>query len=172
MQFFQQEDLDRLEKALKNETTGLYNKSTLYLLMDNILKQHERYEENWSFILMDCSLERISSSCEALKQEQVDKAVAEKLKSICRKSDILFYCENGLFCILTRVFEGDDTVKFCEKLSKNLKELNAEGCIIDIMPKFGITFSKLNDTPEAFSQRSYDALNKAISTKEDILVQA
>ncbi len=171
MQFFQQEELDKLEETLKDKTTGLYNKQTLYLLMDNLLKQHERYEENWSFILMDCSLERVSSSCKDLMQDQLDKAIGKKLTAICRKSDMLFYCDKGLFCILTRVFEGDDTVKFCEKLSRNLKELNVNGCVVDVMPKFGITFSKLSDSAESFSQRSYDALKKALSAKEDILVQ-
>lgn len=172
MQFFQQTDLDKLKESLIDEETGLYNKTALYFLMHHILVQHERYEENYSFIIMDCATDgSVRSNCKSIPQKIVDKVVAEKLKSICRKSDILFRCDNGIFCILARVFEGDDTVMFCEKLTRNLKELEAGECTIEVKPKYGITFSKINDTPEKFAERSYSALKKAKEKGNPIVIE-
>ncbi len=172
MQFFQQADLDKLKRDLIDEETGLYNKTALYFLMHHILVQHERYEENYSFIIMDCAVnERVRSNCKSIPQKIVDKVIAEKLTSVCRKSDVLFRCENGMFCILARVFEGDDTVLFCEKLTRNLKKLTAGECIIEVRPKFGITFSKINDTPEKFAERSYNALQKAKEKDNPIVIE-
>ncbi len=172
MQFFQQKDLDKLNKDLIDQNTQLYNKTALYFLMNHILLQHERYEENYSFIIFDCSKDHsVRSNCPDITQDQIDKAVADKLKKICRRSDILFHCDDGVFCILTRVFEGDDTVLFCEKITRNLKDLNHQDCSLEVKPKYGITFSKINDTPEDFAQRSYDALKKALEKEEDIVIE-
>ncbi len=172
MQFFQQTDLDKLKKDLIDGETGLYNKEALYLLMNHILAQHERYEENYSFIIMDCKAEEsVRSNCKSIPQKIVDRVIAEKLKSICRKSDILFHCDNGVFCILARVFEGDDTVMFCEKLTRHFKELEAGECTIEVKPKYGITFSKINDTPERFAERSYTALKRAKEKGNYIVIE-
>jgi len=172
MQFFQKKDLDKLNKGLIDPNTQLYNKTALYFLMSHMLLQHERYEDNYSFIIFDCSTNHsVRSNCNSLSQSQVDRVVAKRLKHICRRSDIIFHCDDGIFCILTRVFEGDDTVIFCEKITKNLKELESENCKIEVIPKYGITFSVANDTPEEFAQRSYDALNKALEKKENIIIR-
>ncbi len=172
MQFFQQKDLDRLNETLIDKNTGLFNKTALYFLMKHILTQHERYEENYSFIIMNCSVEnRIRSNCPTVSQDLVDKSISDRLREICRRSDILFHCSPGIFCILTRVFEGDDTVLFCEKITRNLKELHAENCKLEVKPKYGITFSKTNDKPEGLAQRSYEALKKAIDGEKDIVIK-
>ncbi len=172
MQFFQQKDLEKLEKDLIDKNTQLYNKTALYFLMNHILLQHERYEENYSFIIFDCSKEHsVRSNCKDMSQSVIDKAIAEKLKKICRRSDILFHCSEGIFCILTRVFLGDDTVLFCEKITRNFEYLGNEDCTLEVKPKYGITFSKMDDTPESFAQRSWDALNRAIDEEEIIVIE-
>ncbi|AEA33672.1 GGDEF domain-containing protein [Hippea maritima] len=172
MQFFQKRDLDKIEKDLKSKNT-LNNKSALYFLIDHILTQHQRYEENYSLIMFESKIgKNVDSSCIELKQDKIDKIVADKLKSVCRKSDMLFHCDDGFFCILTRVFEGDDTVMFCKKLDKHLSNLEYDDdCRLSIDLKFGVTFSKDKDTVEAFSQRAFEALSKAGEVSEKIIVK-
>ncbi len=172
MQFFQQKDLEKIERDLIDQNTQLYNKTALYFLMNHILLQHERYEENYSFIVFDCLKDHsVRSNCKDINQSLIDKVIAEKLKKICRRSDILFHCGEGIFCILTRVFLGDDTVLFCEKITNKFEDLGDEKCSLEIKPKYGLTFSKINDTPESFAQRSWDALNRALEKKELIVIE-
>ncbi|WP_025209752.1 GGDEF domain-containing protein [Hippea sp. KM1] len=172
MQFFQTQDLDKIEKDLKSEN-GLNNKSALYFLINHILTQHQRYEENYSLIMFECKVgENVDSKCSELNQKRLDGLVADKLRSICRKSDVLFHCSDGFFCILTRVFEGDDTIMFCKKIDKNLSSLNYDDdCKINLDLKFGITFSKDKDTVESFSQRAFEALKKAKGVSEKVIVK-
>ncbi|WP_035586945.1 GGDEF domain-containing protein [Hippea jasoniae] len=172
MPFFQKEDLDKIKRDFLDPLTGLNNKSSLFYITQHILRQFERYEENWSMIIFSAKKdENIRIDCSDISQNEIDKAIAEKLKEITRRSDILFRCSDGIFCILTRVFEGDDIVMFCNKIKNHLLQLKKDGCSLEIKPKFGITFSKMPDTTESFAERSFDALNKAIKENQDIVVE-
>ncbi len=150
--------------------SGLHNAVGLYYLVENFLKQHERYEENWAILVFSTDRDFVSSSC-AIGQDEIDAAVASTLVRICRRSDVLSYCDSGLFCILTRVFEGDDMVMFARKILRYLEEMEYNDCKLTVAAKFGITFSKFSDTAETFMERAFEALKKATETKEEIVIK-
>ncbi len=173
MLFFQTKDLDnKIKECFIDKNTGLNNGTGLMYLMENMHHQYERYEENWSFIMFEANMEKnIRSSCLDITQKDINKAVSSTLRKICRNSDIIAFCGNNKFCILTRVFEGDDIVRFANKILKNLKNIYFKDCIIDINSKFGITFSKHLDTLDSFISRAEIALKKAMETKENIVLE-
>ncbi len=174
MQFFQPKELDsRTKECFIDDKTGLNNSLGLNYLVTHILKQHKRYEENWSLVAFDASKEKFARlECDNLSQKDIDLAVSKMLTAICRNSDILSYCGNSVFCILSRVFEGDDTVKFANKILKHLKNLEYKNCKIEVNAKFGITFSKYEDNAENFFLRVQNALQKAQDSKEIVVVGA
>ncbi len=170
MRFFRIEDLeDKKKECFIDKKTGLNNGVGLLYLMENLHNQYERYEENWSFMVFRADIDSdVSSSCSDISQNDVNVAISNVLKSICRNSDIIAFCESGYFCILTRVFEGDDTVEFANKILKNLKGVRYKDCVMDINAKFGITFSKHKDSVESFVSRAQKALEKAVDADENI----
>ena len=172
MQFSQVQELNsRIEECFLDKKTRLNNIVGLIYLMRNLQKQFERYEENWSFIMFNTDIKRyIRTNCDDLSQEDVNLAAADILRTICRESDIISICNDSRFCILTRVFEGDDMIQFADKILKHLSGIEHNGCKIDINAKFGITFSKHNDTVENFIERAELALKKAESTQESIVL--
>ncbi len=172
MLFFQvKESYEKKKECFRDKVTGLNNSVGLLYLMENLHNQFERYEENWSFMVFSCDVnENVSTSCSNVTQKEVNVAISDVLKNICRTSDIIAFCEDDKFCILTRVFEGDDTVEFANKILRNLKNINFKDCLLNINAKFGITFSKNGDTIESFVSRAQNALQKAIETEENIVL--
>ncbi len=172
MQSSQLKDLDKkVNECFIDKKTGLNNATGLYYLMKNLHKQYERYEENWSFIIFNTDIHKyVNSNCSNLVQDDIDIITSDILKKICRDSDILSFCEGGKFCILTRVFEGDDTIKFARKILKNLTDTDYNGCRVSINAKFGVTFSKNEDTPKKIMERAQKALLKSENTNENIVL--
>ncbi len=172
MLFFQTKELnDKKKECFIDNKTGLNNTVGMLYLLENLHHQFERYEENWSFMIFLADInENVSSGCSDITQKDINLAISQLLKDICRTSDIIAFCEDNKFCILTRVFEGDDTVEFANKILKNLKSVNFNNCTLDINAKFGITFSKHGDDIESFVSRAEDALKKAIEADENIVL--
>ncbi len=170
MQSFQIKDLigKTNEECFTDKTTHLNNITGLSYLVKHILKQHKRYEENWSLVAI---LIDYKHNCASINQDKIYIKTAEILKNICRDSDILTFCSNSTFCILSRVFEGDDTARFAQKIKKHLQKIELNGCTINSDIKFGITFSRYNDTASNIFTRIERALNKAHEIQNDIVVE-
>ncbi len=168
---FPNQDLrDEINRCLIDTKTHLNNATGMFYLIDNLLKQHQRYEDNWALLTFSVNKEFVSCDLEQISQDEIDKLTASTLKNICRSSDILSFCGDAIFCILTRVFEGDDMVMFAEKILRNLKNLTFNNSRVEINARFGITFSKYKDTTEEFINRSFSSLSKALQTQEKIVV--
>ncbi len=174
MQYFQIEELDKaIEQCFIDKTTKLNNLTGLSYIATHILKQHKRYEENWSLVVFDTNIEKyVRAECDNINQTDINLAVAKTLTDICRQSDILAFCGNSTFCILSRVFEGDDTVRFANKILKHITNIQYKDCKIEINTQFGITFSKYEDSTQNFFKRAESALLKAQSSKESVVVSA
>ncbi len=165
-----QELKSEIDKCLIDAKTGLHNAVGLLYLIDAFLTQHKRYEDNWAMITFNVNRSLLISKSRSLTQDEIDTAVAKLLKGACRRSDILSFWGDATFCILTRVFEGDDVIMFTEKILKLLKNVPVEGDTIEIKAYFAITFSTYSDTPEKFLKRSFETLQNAIESRERILI--
>jgi diguanylate cyclase (GGDEF)-like protein len=173
MQYFQIKDYKgEKEACFKDKKTNLNNTVGLNYLLEHILKQHKRYEENWSLIVLDADIGYAKTDCKDIAQDEIDKVIAETLKEVCRNSDILAYLGNAKFCVLSRVFEGDDTVRFADKLLKYLKQLENNNCKIEMEARVGITFTKYEDNAEDVFERLDKALAQANKTDKSIVVLA
>jgi diguanylate cyclase (GGDEF)-like protein len=172
MQYFQIKDYKgEKEACFKDKITNLNNAVGLIYLLEYILKQHKRYEENWSLIVLDTDIEHVKTDCkDTTAQDEIEKVVADALRKTCRNSDILAYLGSAKFCVLSRVFEGDDTVRFADKLLKHLKQLEYKSCKIEIEVKAGITFTKYEDNAEDVFERLDKALVQANKTDKNIVV--
>ncbi len=147
---------DDKKRCFLDKITGLNNKTGMKYLLGNLIKQHKRYEDNWALILLTIKDEE--KLTKTLKNNAAIKAVAQKLNSSCRTSDILFYLGDYYFCILTRVFDKNDTDEFIAKIRNNIDNVLKIGNNINFASEYGTAFMTYNDSAESMLNRAFYSL--------------
>jgi len=144
---------DNNTECFTDKITGLNNKTGMKYLLDNFIKQYERYEDNWVLILLTIKNEKKWD--QTLKKDTIIQTVAQKLSTLCRKSDIIFYLYDYYFCILTRVFNQNNVDEFIMKIQNNLGKIFKIGNDTSLALKYGTAFMKYNDSAENMLKRAF-----------------
>lgn len=147
---------DDQKKCFIDKITGLNNKTGMKYLLDNFIKQHKRYEDNWALILL--AIRDEGNMAQTLKEHALIQAAAQKLNSFCRTSDILFYLGDYYFCILTRVFDEDNIDEFIAKIRNNIDKILKIGNNMNFASEYGTAFMKYNDSAESMLNRAFYSL--------------
>ena len=168
-------DLKREQEKLKVNAekdllTGLYNKITSQKLIDEYLSGDGKNKESVLFAIDIDNFKGVNDNLGHLKGDKVLIDVANKLKKIFRKTDIIARFGGDEFMIFVKNIEDDNFIKDrAQEIIKNIKcEVeNNKKCVISasvgvaIYPEAGIDFKNLYKNAD-------DALYQAKKSGKDI----
>ncbi len=144
---------DNDTECFTDKITGLNNKTGMKYLLDNFIKQYERYEDNWVLILL--TIENKNKWDQKLKKDVILQTVAQKLSSFCRKSDTIFYLYDYYFSILTRAFSQNNVDEFIIRIENNLGNIFKISNDVSLDLRYGIAFMRYNDSVESMLKRAF-----------------
>ena len=156
--------------AEKDLLTGLYNKITSQKLIDEYLSGDGKNKESVLFAIDIDNFKGVNDNLGHLKGDKVLIDVANKLKKIFRKTDIIARFGGDEFMIFVKNIEDDNFIKDrAQEIIKNIKcEVeNNKKCVISasvgvaIYPEAGIDFKNLYRNAD-------DALYQAKKSGKDI----
>ena len=168
-------DLKREQEKLKVNAeidllTGLYNKITNQKLIDEYLSSEGKNKKSVLFAIDIDNFKGVNDNLGHLKGDKVLIDVANKLKKIFRKTDIIARFGGDEFMIFVKNIEDDNFIEVkAQEIIKNIKcEVeNNKKCIISasvgvaIYPEAGIDFKNLYKNAD-------DALYQAKKSGKDI----
>ena len=156
--------------AEKDLLTGLYNKITSQKLIDEYLSGDGKNKKSVLFAIDIDNFKGVNDNLGHLKGDKVLIDVANKLKKIFRKTDIIARFGGDEFMIFVKNIEDDNFIKDrAQEIIKNIKcEVeNNKKCVISasvgvaIYPEAGIDFKNLYKNAD-------DALYQAKKSGKDI----
>ncbi|GEM_PF-1066610 len=154
------------ESVYQDPLTGLPNLHYLKLRTDEQLHRFYRYEEDFSLALVEIAgYEEIVGTYGAQFAEKLVVKVAEVLKKVLRRSDLLARYSSSTFAILMPHTGAEGIKTFADRLRSTMKfhTFQVMGKSIDIDVNIGVTSSKVEnfkDVEEIFI-KAEQSLNRA-----------
>jgi diguanylate cyclase (GGDEF)-like protein len=158
-------------KALSHQDglTGLSNRRALREVLRRDLREAERSEGTLSVMCFRVNhLKEISDSIGRERGDELLVAVADALRAVSRRADVLCRVGSDEFCVVLRGCNSEQAEKYCARLLAKLKEKEPEAEL-----SFGIAQSGPNqrDEPDALFSRASELLSRATETDESSIVR-
>ncbi len=159
----------KLVKRLKEESeldylTKLYNRRTLFKILEHLFSSSVRYKNELSFLMIDIDhFKVVNDTYGHFIGDEVLKEVAELINSSIRQADVAGRFGGEEFCVVmphtgleNACVAADKLRRAVESRTINIRDLN-----INITISAGVTSLDFNEKIESFIKRADDALYKA-----------
>lgn len=127
--------------ATYDHLTGLYNRKTLLEFLDQSVKESQRSGSEFSVLFIDLDgFKRINDSLGHDVGDLILCAVADRIRSCCRTSDIVARLGGDEFTLLVKSGKGIDQARLADKILKSIsKSFDIAGTTIFLSGSIGIS---------------------------------
>jgi diguanylate cyclase (GGDEF)-like protein len=142
--------------------TGLANRRQLMECLDVEISRAGRHGYPLSAVMIDIDhFKSINDTCGHDGGDRVLAGVAQTMRSMCRKEDIVARFGGEEFVIILPFSPAAATLQCAERIRKAIQNRVFEGISGQVTASFGVTLFSTNDTQDSFLKRADDALYKA-----------
>ncbi len=142
--------------------TGLSNRRQLMELLEAEMSKARRHDYALSAVMMD--IDHFKSINDTFGHDAGDRVlagVAQTMRSMCRKEDIVARFGGEEFVLILPSSPSASTLECAERIRKAIQDTAFEGISRQVTASFGVTLFTKNDTQDSFLKRADNALYQA-----------
>ncbi|PKN96486.1 MAG: hypothetical protein CVU43_20455 [Chloroflexi bacterium HGW-Chloroflexi-5] len=142
--------------------TGLANRRQLLQRLDVEISKARRHGYPLSAVMID--IDHFKSINDTFGHDGGDRVlagVAQTMRSMCRKEDIVARFGGEEFVLILPFSPAASTLECAERIRKAIQNTSFEGISSQVSASFGVTLFSPDDTQDSFLKRADDALYKA-----------
>ncbi len=159
--------------AITDSLTGCYNRRYLYQLLEYEITVEKRYEVPFSIVLFDVDyFKQVNDSFGHKVGDEVLKGIAEKIKTLLRKSDILARYGGEEFTIYLPHTTKENAFMLCERIRQSVELSPIESSRGDISVTISIGIASWEGAREGEPDDSRMLLDQLLLQADSALYRA
>lgn len=114
-------------KATTDPLTGLYNKRSLLMRLQEVFADSERHNKKFAFIFVDIDhFKEINDAYGHITGDRILRIVAHRIKEVTRRSDMAARFGGEEFALILTETDEDGALKFAERMRKIIGETSVK----------------------------------------------